>query len=103
MSVSHLELQESDKSSGFGVGAVARVYLNRFTVEASGYRASLDSDQPSLLPFTMIDGTLSVLYEVTPGVACLSRAISSETFLPGSCPPSPGLEPWAILISNSSA
>jgi len=69
VSVSHLELQESDKSTGFGVGAVARVYLNRFTVEASGYRASLDSDQPSLLPFTMIDGFLSVLYEVTPGVA----------------------------------
>ena len=38
---------------------------------------------------------------VTPGVAWRSRAISSETLKPGSCPPSPGFAPWAILISIS--
>ena len=39
---------------------------------------------------------------VTPGVECRSLAISSVTLIPGSCPPSPGLAPWAILISSSS-
>ena len=39
---------------------------------------------------------------VTPGVECRSRAISLVTFIPGSWPPSPGLAPWATLISSSS-
>jgi hypothetical protein len=39
---------------------------------------------------------------VTPLVECRSRAISSVTFIPGSCPPSPGFAPCAILISSSS-
>src|SRR4051812_7742884 len=39
----------------------------------------------------------------TPGCVWRSRAISAVTFSPGSCPPSPGFEPWAILIWSSSA
>src|SRR5438034_3669759 len=39
----------------------------------------------------------------TPGTECRSRAISAVTLCPGSWPPSPGFEPWAILISSSSA
>ena len=35
------------------------------------------------------------------GVA--QAAISADTLWPGSWPPSPGLEPWAILICSSSA
>ena len=31
------------------------------------------------------------------------RAISRSTLCPGSCPPSPGLAPWAILIWSSLA
>ena len=38
---------------------------------------------------------------VTPGVECLNLAISDVTLKPGNCPPSPGLAPWAILISIS--
>ena len=41
------------------------------------------------------------LISVTPGVLCRSLAISSVTLKPGSCPPSPGLAPWATLISIS--
>src|SRR3954451_7569156 len=39
----------------------------------------------------------------TPGVECRVRAIHGQTLLPGSCPPSPGLAPCAILIWRSSA
>ena len=39
----------------------------------------------------------------TPGVACRVLAIHGHTLLPGSCPPSPGLAPCAILIWMSSA
>src|ERR671910_498718 len=38
---------------------------------------------------------------VTPGVECRSLAIISLTLRPGSWPPSPGLAPWATLISSS--
>ena len=38
-----------------------------------------------------------------PGCAWRRRAISSVTLWPGSCPPSPGFAPCAILISSSSA
>ena len=38
-----------------------------------------------------------------PGWAWRRRAMSSVTLWPGSWPPSPGLAPWAILISSSSA
>ena len=38
---------------------------------------------------------------VTPGVEWRSLAISPVTLKPGSWPPSPGLAPWAILISIS--
>ena len=41
--------------------------------------------------------------KVTPGVECLSLAISSVTLKPGNCPPSPGLAPCAIFISISFA
>jgi len=41
------------------------------------------------------------LISVTPGVECRSLAISGDTLKPGSCPPSPGLAPWAIFISIS--
>ena len=37
--------------------------------------------------------------KVTPGVECLNFAISLVTLKPGSCPPSPGFAPCAILIS----
>jgi len=37
------------------------------------------------------------------GVACRMRAMYSLTLRAGNWPPSPGLEPWAILISSSSA
>src|SRR5579864_1924736 len=39
----------------------------------------------------------------TPGVECRVLAIHGYTLCPGSCPPSPGLAPWAILIWRSSA
>ena len=39
--------------------------------------------------------------KVMPGVEWRMRAIISETLMPGSWPPSPGLAPWAILISIS--
>src|SRR5215471_18379198 len=39
----------------------------------------------------------------TPGVAYLVLAIHGYTLWPGSCPPSPGLAPCAILICRSSA
>src|SRR5256885_1668897 len=39
----------------------------------------------------------------TPGCVCRRRAISAVTLCPGSCPPSPGFEPCAILIWSSSA
>ena len=39
----------------------------------------------------------------TPGWVWRRRAISAETLWPGSWPPSPGLEPWAILIWSSTA
>src|SRR5215472_13066575 len=39
----------------------------------------------------------------TPGVAYLVLAIQGYTLCPGSCPPSPGLAPCAILICRSSA
>ena len=38
-----------------------------------------------------------------PGTEWRSRAISSVTLWAGSWPPSPGLAPWTILISSSSA
>jgi hypothetical protein len=38
-----------------------------------------------------------------PGCARRSEAMSGVTFLAGNCPPSPGLEPCAILISSWSA
>ena len=41
------------------------------------------------------------LINITPGVAWRSRAIISVTLKPGSWPPSPGLAPWATLISIS--
>ncbi len=41
------------------------------------------------------------LIRVTPGVEWRSRAIISLTLTPGSWPPSPGLAPWATLISSS--
>ena len=41
------------------------------------------------------------LMSVTPGVECRSLAIRLVTLKPGNCPPSPGLAPWAILISIS--
>ncbi len=40
---------------------------------------------------------------VTPGVAHRTFAIRSSTLCPGSCPPSPGLAPCAILICSSVA
>ena len=40
---------------------------------------------------------------VMPGCPRRRLAISSVTFAPGSWPPSPGFEPWAILISSCSA
>src|SRR5919206_479976 len=39
----------------------------------------------------------------TPGWVWRSRAISADTLWPGRWPPSPGLEPWAILMLSSSA
>ena len=39
----------------------------------------------------------------TPGCVYRSRAISPLTLWPGSCPPSPGFEPCAILMLSSSA
>src|SRR4051812_31638369 len=39
----------------------------------------------------------------TPGVECRVLAIHGYTLWPGSCPPSPGLAPCAILICRSSA
>src|SRR6187200_265775 len=39
----------------------------------------------------------------TPGVECRVLAIHGYTLWPGSCPPSPGLAPCAILIWMSSA
>ncbi|MNC89820.1 hypothetical protein D3C83_58180 [compost metagenome] len=39
----------------------------------------------------------------TPGVEKRSSAMYSETLRPGSCPPSPGFAPWAILICSISA
>src|SRR2546421_12506070 len=39
----------------------------------------------------------------TPGVEYRVLAIHGYTLCPGSCPPSPGLAPWAILICRSSA
>src|SRR3712207_7663282 len=41
------------------------------------------------------------IFSVTPGVAWRSLAMSPVTLKPGSCPPSPGFAPWAILISIS--
>ena len=38
-----------------------------------------------------------------PGIEWRVLAITSFTLNPGSCPPSPGLAPWAILICISSA
>ena len=38
-----------------------------------------------------------------PGVEYLSLAIKALTLPPGSCPPSPGLAPCAILICKTSA
>ena len=43
------------------------------------------------------------LMSPTPGVEWRVLAIHGHTFGPGSCPPSPGLAPWAILICRSSA
>ena len=40
---------------------------------------------------------------VTYGIVWRIRAISGLTLWPGSCPPSPGLAPCAILICSSSA
>src|SRR5215212_9024008 len=39
----------------------------------------------------------------TPGVEWRIFAMYSSTLWPGSCPPSPGFAPWAILICSSSA
>src|SRR5213594_3310948 len=39
----------------------------------------------------------------TPGTECRRRAMRAVTLWPGSWPPSPGFDPWAILISSSSA
>src|ERR687894_1056517 len=39
----------------------------------------------------------------TPGVEYRVLAIHGYTLVPGSCPPSPGLAPWEILICRSSA
>lgn len=38
-----------------------------------------------------------------PGMEWRVLAITSSTLKPGSCPPSPGLAPWAIFICISSA
>src|SRR3954469_4641795 len=43
------------------------------------------------------------LIRPTPGVEYRVLAIHGYTLWPGSCPPSPGLAPWAILIWRSSA
>ena len=43
------------------------------------------------------------LISPTPGVECRVLATHGYTLLPGSCPPSPGFAPWAILIWMSSA
>src|ERR1700742_4529623 len=43
------------------------------------------------------------LIRPTPGVEWRTRAMLASTLWPGSCPPSPGLAPWAILIWMSSA
>src|SRR6201996_3905291 len=43
------------------------------------------------------------LMRPTPGVECRVLAIHGYTLCPPSCPPSPGLAPWAILIWISSA
>ncbi len=69
VAVSHIEVQEGDKSTGFGAGGVVQLHLRRFTVEASGYYASLESDQPSLLPFDVIQGRAALLYALVPTVS----------------------------------
>ena len=43
------------------------------------------------------------LIRPTPGVEYRTLAIQGQTLWPGSCPPSPGLAPCAILICSSSA
>src|SRR6266487_2119658 len=40
---------------------------------------------------------------VTPGIECRVFAMIASTLCPGSCPPSPGFAPWAILICSSLA
>ena len=82
VAATHIEVSEDLKSEGFGYGAMVRFRLGRFALEGTGYRASMESDDASLIPFTMLEGDVRLMYDLSPMVAAEAgfthRAIDPE-------------------------
>ncbi|MCZ6918245.1 MAG: hypothetical protein O7I93_15835, partial [Gemmatimonadetes bacterium] len=82
VAVTHIEVDENLRATGIGYGAMFRLRLGRLALEGVGYRASMDSDDGALIPFTLLEGNVRLLYEVTPMVAAevgfIHRAVDPE-------------------------
>lgn len=82
VAVTHIEVNQDLKSHGFGYGAMLRLRVGRLALEGMGYRASLDSDDELLIPFTVLEGAVRLLYDFAPTVAAevgfTHRAVDPE-------------------------
>jgi hypothetical protein len=82
VAATHIEVNENLRAHGFGYGAMLRLRLGRLALEGMGYRATLDADDESLIPFTVLEGDVRLLYDLAPTVAAevgfTHRAIDPE-------------------------
>lgn len=58
VAASHQESGVTRSADGFGVGGAVRLAVSRVTLEASGYRASLDPNWRDSIPFDVTQGDL---------------------------------------------
>jgi len=85
------------------LGAILIAYVANVAAYSVLFKHHVIADVMSLsIGFVLRVFAGCVAISVTPSVEWRSRAISLVTFMPGSCPPSPGLAPCATLISSSS-
>ena len=82
VAVTHIEVSEDLRAQGFGYGAMLRLRIGRLALEGIGYRAFLESDDESLIPFTLLEGDVRLLYHFAPTVAAevgfTHRAVDPE-------------------------
>jgi hypothetical protein len=82
VAVTHIEVNEDLRAHGLGYGALLRLRIGRLALEGMGYRASMDSDDGSLIPFTLLQADVRLLYDIAPTVAAevgfTHRAVDPE-------------------------